>query len=744
MWYDFIIKFLLIMKNIFQIYFSDLKKIFSNRVAILIIVTICILPSLYARFYLKSSRDPYWNTKWLKVAVVNNDEWVMFDGSYINIWKDIVDELKQNDNIWWVFVDEDVAQEGTRLGHYYANIVIESWFSQKITTFLDENPVNPELHYTVNEKLNAIVPKITDQWTSAIKENIEKQFVRTVDEVVMSKLRDVWFTVKNDRADINRFVQIVHEINWEMWNLDKWLDSSISLANKTRNDLYRLNSKAPSIYESIDDGKQILSDTQQLSQDTINFLNSAPNKLRSDITAIESTMKKLDKQSDKVLSFAWSEKNEILSEIVVLTWYIWEIRWKIASSLSVLNDLKVKVQTLSSAGIVAASYLIDPIDNAITKYQALDQKLKKLDDKFTNISNQLNLWYDTLVKDKKEIRNEVRNLEDDVNSISRDLDRNIIPWLKNLLSEVYDISGKWTDKLDEIEDNLPDVQNWVISWIDILDTTVDKLQDLQKSLPAIQSSISKLDREFQNIKKSGIIDQFLWITSIDPSSFADFFTAPIEVVEHRLFSIPNYGSAMSPFFTVLAIWVWGLLMIAMFTTRIKDLKFVNCKDYEKFFWKWLFFATISIFQWLIVSLWELLILGVYVHSAWAFMLVTLLCSITFSMIAFACVSTFWNAWKAIMIILLVLQLSWSGGTFPIEMSDPFFQAINPYLPFTYAINAMREAVGGVVPQIFCTNLSVLLWFFGLFALIWLLIRPLISKKITLFDNKFSEIELLEH
>jgi putative membrane protein len=157
-----------------------------------IIIAICILPSLYARFYLKSSRDPYWNTKWLKVAVVNNDEWTIFNEEYINIWNEIIDELKANDAIWRVFVDEDTAQEWTRLWQYYANIVIESWFSQKFVTFLDEDPQNPELHYTVNEKINAIVPKITDKWTSTIKENIEKQFIRTVDEVVMSKINELW------------------------------------------------------------------------------------------------------------------------------------------------------------------------------------------------------------------------------------------------------------------------------------------------------------------------------------------------------------------------------------------------------------------------------------------------------------------------------------------------------------------------------------------------------------------------
>jgi putative membrane protein len=120
-----------------------------------------------------------------------------------------------------------------------------------------------------------------------------------------------------------------------------------------------------------------------------------------------------------------------------------------------------------------------------------------------------------------------------------------------------------------------------------------------------------------------------------------------------------------------------------------------------------------------------------------------MCSIVFSMIAFSTVYTFWNSGKALLIIFLVLQLSWSWGTFPVEMSDPFFQTINPYLPFTYAIKAMREAVWWVVPQIFYMNLIILIWFFWIFAIIWIVIKPLIAKSISKFDNKFAESELGE-
>ena len=727
------------MKNIFKIYFSDLKKIFSNRVAVVIILAICILPSLYARFYLKSSRDPYWNTKGIKVAIVNEDVWTIFEWSYINIGNEVVDELKQNENIWRVFVDEDVAQEWTRLGQYYANIVIESWFSEKLLTFLDEEPQNPQLIYTVNEKINAIVPKITDKWTSTIKENIEKQFKRTVDEVVMSKINEIWLAVQKDEKNIYSVIDIVHKVNKEVSWLDSIVNSSVNIANKARNKLQKLNDDMPEIYNNIDDGQIFLQDVKWVSKDTIKFLDTAPKTIENDISDIKSIIKKIDTQTNSLVSKLDDWKDLVISWMDAISDDIETAKTKINSLLTVLNNVKSSLEEVSNI-VPAAWILLQPLNNTIAKLEGLNDKFDKLE----NLENDVINWASTIEKDKNQIESTISDIDKDFSEISDELNWNIIPGLRNVLVELYNLAGVWKDKLDDIEWDLPEIQQDINSGIDMLDTAIEHLQDFQKDIPTIKSNVSKLDNELQSIKWEWLINDFLSVALLNPERFAEFFSAPIELVENKLFSIPNYWSAMSPFFTVLAIRVGSLLMIAMFTTRVKGEEFAKCKEIEKFRWKRLFFLTISFAQGLIVSLWEVIFLWVYVENLWAFILTTLLCSIVFSMIAYSCVTTFGNSWKALLIILLVLQLSWSGWTFPVEMSDPFFQAINPYLPFTYAIKSMREAVWWVVPQIFYMNLLILFWFFGIFALIWIVLKPLISKPIVMFDHKFAESELWEH
>ena len=741
------------MKNIFKIFFSDCKKIFSNRVAVLIIIAICILPSLYARFYLKSSRDPYGNTRWLKVAIVNNDQWTLFEGSYLNIWNEIVEELKQDDNIWWVFIDEEVATEWTRLWNYYANIVIETWFSEHFVTFLDEIPQKPQLIYTVNEKVNAIAPKITDVWTSTIKENIERKFIRTVNEIVMSKMNEIWLIVKNDEGNIYHFIDVVHDIKSDVSNFDKRLDNIISYANTLKNKLQTINSKLPNSYDVINDGQSLLNNTMRLTDNTLDLLNTMPKTLKKDITSTRSDFDSIERQVSKILDIPQTHRKEITNDINAISWDVVKLKWKVENNLSFLTGVKAILQNLSSWNIASwdtIEWKVEVIENKMIEKALVP--VDKLISKYTSIDNRLKLVYDALSYSQElldstdrinSLKSDIWDIRDDFDDISDTIDDEIIPEFENVLNQLSDISEKWKNKLDEFEWKIPDIQSDINSGIDILNNTLEKLDALKKEMPNIESGVSNIDSSLQGIKNDNVMNNFLSVALLNPDRIADFFSAPIELVEHKLFSIPNYWSSMSPFFTVLAIRVWSLLMIAMFTTRVKEAEFANCKEIEKFFGKWLFFLNISIVQWLIVSLWEVMFLWVYVNNIWAFILTSLVCSMVFSMIAFSCVYTFWNSWKAIMIILLVLQLSWSWWTFPVEMSDPFFQTINPYLPFTYAIKAMRESIWWVIPEIFYMNLLILLWFFWIFAIVWIIVKPLIAKPVSLFDNKFAESELWE-
>ena len=180
-----------------------------------------------------------------------------------------------------------------------------------------------------------------------------------------------------------------------------------------------------------------------------------------------------------------------------------------------------------------------------------------------------------------------------------------------------------------------------------------------------------------------------------------------------VFPVKDYGSGMTPFYTALSIWVGGLLMVSLLSVDNKHehLQPIMTKR-QVYLGKSGFFFLLGIIQALIVSIGDLVILKASIESPILFVSVAVFSSLVFNSIIYTSVSLLGNPGKAVAIILLVLQIAGGGGTFPIQTTPEFFQAISPYLPFTYSIDALRETVGGIVPEILITKVIIL----GLFGI----------------------------
>ncbi|OKO93554.1 Phage infection protein [Geobacillus proteiniphilus] len=170
---------------------------------------------------------------------------------------------------------------------------------------------------------------------------------------------------------------------------------------------------------------------------------------------------------------------------------------------------------------------------------------------------------------------------------------------------------------------------------------------------------------------------------------------PVDVQTFHLFPLPNYGSGMNPFYTVLAIWVGCLLLVSVLSTDPSS--FSEANERERYAGRLLTFWTLNALQAMVVTAGAAFILpNIFVREPGWFMTFGLLCGFVFMTVVFSLVSLFGNVGKAMAIVLLVLQIAGAGGTYPVELIPPFFQQLNPWLPFTYAIDVMREAVGGIV------------------------------------------------
>ncbi|MFT5871804.1 MAG: putative membrane protein, partial [Clostridium sp.] len=205
-------------------------------------------------------------------------------------------------------------------------------------------------------------------------------------------------------------------------------------------------------------------------------------------------------------------------------------------------------------------------------------------------------------------------------------------------------------------------------------------------------------------------------------------SSPIDLVENTIYPIPNYGSAMSAFYTTLAIWVGALIMFSFLSVDVKDYKNtipINAK--EKFLGRYFTFISIGAMQVLVTMSGNLFLLRTYAVSPVILVLFGLYVSIVFITIMYATVCIMGNIGKALLVVVMVLQISASGGTFPIEMLGTFSQYIYPMLPYNYAIGGMREAIAGILPAALITDVLTLGKFFIVSLLSGLLLQERMSK-----------------
>ena len=170
----------------FAIFKRDIKRLLMNPVALVVTLGVCVIPSLYAWYNIVANWDPYGNTQGIKIAIANNDQGTQNDlVGELNAGDKVVDQLKENDQLGWTFVDSAAdAKEGVESGEYYAAIVIPKNFSDNLVSMLDGNYHQPKLTYYVNEKKSAIAPKVTDTGANTIEEQIApKYYARDTDGI---------------------------------------------------------------------------------------------------------------------------------------------------------------------------------------------------------------------------------------------------------------------------------------------------------------------------------------------------------------------------------------------------------------------------------------------------------------------------------------------------------------------------------------------------------------------------------
>lgn len=762
------------MKNIIRIFKRDIKNIFTNWVATVVVIALMIIPSLYSLFNIMASWDPYSNTSGIKIAVINEDKGTVFKEQEINLGKELVEKLQDNDKMGWTFVDKETGKNGLLLEKYYATIEIPEDFSENVTTLVGKNVTKPKLIYTVNEKKNAIAPKMTDAGVKTVKGQVDDNIIKTVSGLLFRICNEVGVDIENNRQELRNIVDSVYKLDDNMPELESMLDATIDGTVSVSELLEKVNEILPIASDTIDATDCFIKNSQEFLYNTQGELSDMSPIIKEDLVMTENT---LDTTSVQLANIDENILPEVAKKTLITTSdtakatskSIDEIKTKLTSIKKFLknvsnieitkpniyeeNQTPEQIEAIKEQAEKQAKLLdsmkdnIKDVNNDISKViNRLDTISEKLDTVINRVDEEIDRLDNGGAIDIQNLK-DTRKILDDIHTLVADMvdsyDSQFVPLFKKAFDSIKNISDNGLKLLQQGKDTLPDVENLLNVFKNTSDLSNEELLKLKDKFPEIKEKVHQLASKLKEIDDNEKIDELLDMITNNWEEQSSFMASPVEIEDNRLFPWPNYGSASTPFYTVLCLWIGGYMLSILLGTEVHELEDgTEVKHYETYFGRMLLFLFIGIGQAIIASTGALYILGAYAVHPILFIFYTIFVSIVFMIIIYTAVSVFGNAGIIFGVVLLVMQAAGSSGNFPIEVNPMMFKKIFPFLPFTYAISGMRQVMAGIVYSILFKDMAILIIFMIVSLIIGILFKKSTNKKSAKFVEKLKESRLM--
>ena len=712
------------MKNVFTVFKRDIKSMFTNPVALIIIIGLCIIPSLYAWINIVACWDPYTNTGSMPVAVVNNDVGATLNGKNINIGDGVITELHSNDKIGWKFVSQSEANKGVVDGTYYAMIEIPSNFSKDLASVTTDNPKKADIIYKVNTKVNPVSGKITEVAETTLVNQIKTTFLESVNTEIFSKLNTVGNKLEQNKDDILNLKKSVININNNMGAINSVLDGVTVGSANLGTYIDTVKASLPSIRDSLSNVQSITVNTGSIIDNTNSTLNMAFNNIsvnldnaKSNVSNIQQDLSEINTDSATAAQ-AKSLISSINSNLANVN----------ASVTSVLNFLETVNKSIPNKGLQAMIGNINNIKGAI------ESEMKTLGVASSTIDSGQKLKADTL----DSLKSGISNVSNSLNSTISNYNGNTKGQLQGIGANLAGSTKTAAGLINEANGLVGKIQNVVDTASSNTKMAGSTASSLKSTMDQFSGVISNLAKNLGEINNNDL-SQMISVLQGNPAIMGNFISTPFNVQQESIFKIDNYGSGMTPIYTVLAIWVGALLLTSLLKTAPPEFEgSEKISIREKYFGKLLTFMSIVIIQTIIMTVGSKYLLGVQTANLPLFIILGIITGIVFCIIIFTLVSLFGNFGKAIAIVLMVVQIAGTGGTYPVQVLPLFFRIIQPIMPFSYAVDAFREAVAGPIFDHVKNDIIALIVFAIVFLLLAYFLKPHLHPRLTKFEKKFEE------
>ncbi|MBS4895968.1 MAG: YhgE/Pip domain-containing protein [Gordonibacter pamelaeae] len=727
------------MSNVWHLFRGDMRRLFSNAMNIIITVGLVVMPSIFAWYNIIACWNVFDNTGNLTVAVANVDDGYESDlvPLRVNIGEQVVSALRANDEIDWTFTTEEDAVDGAKSGRYYAAVVIPHDFSRVMLTFYSEDVHHAKIVYYANEKKSAIAPKITDRGADTVSYQVNEVFAETLSEVALSiaeslsryadeadasgRIADLSAHVRTMGDQVDRMASVLTLYSSLAGSAQSLVGESAQLVQAAQREADGLGSTASqgaasaaslvdALRQAADGLSQALADGGQgfaaVSASVDALFDAAATGSQDSVAALRGQADALDGQ------------------------------------VAACRDIVAQLEALREQ--VPPEYA-QALESAIARMNATIGLLENMRDTMGSAADKLEAGSADVQAERAEIKRLADEAQQSAATMRDEFDANLKPGLQKLADEASSLVASVGSGLEGLRAAGSGLSDSAGSAAAVLGGAAEKIDATVGELHSASATLRDLADGIDQALVAGDADLLREVLGSDTQVLSKALAAPVGIDRVAVFPVDNFGSAMAPLYTTLALFIGSLLILVVVKPTVPGrvrAQLVDPQPRQLFFGRFGVMAFLSLAQTTVMGLGNLLFLQVQVTHPLLFMLCFWLAGFVFTFLIYALVAAFANLGKAVAVLLLIIQVTGCGGSFPLQLLPPFIQGLSPWLPATHVVNAMRAAMFGTYGGDFWWEMGLLALFLIPAAIVGLVLRKPLAKFMSWYVEQVESSKLV--
>lgn len=512
--------------------------------------------------------------------------------------------------------------------------------------------------------------------------------------------------------------------------------------------LQDINTNQQNIINEINSAADTLRKTGNLPQNTLKEIKSLIQTCNNEYNSIVNSLENINISVSDIFNKIIKTQTDIDSKLTSAADMLDGNTEKAANDLMDLINVNNKLVSVNNTVI---SFLKNANSGLSSEKEVALQNLNNINSNINKFSEKLKSAADNIKNTGNipaSLKSETDNLKNTIKSQIASLKNAFAPFKNSLnksIDDMYEVLENASGLFNTVNGDVPNIEKTLDSASDSLYQIKNTFKNIKKLAGDYKEKIDNLQKKIHELADNGTIENFVSTIIEKPDALGNFVAKPVKLETNEIYRVENYGSAMTPFYSTLGFWVGGIVLVAVVRTNITKREYKrlnNPTSTQVFFGRFITFFLLSQIQSIIIALGDLLFLKVQCENIPLFILTSMISGFVYVLIIYSLTVTFSVLGKALSVIILVIQVAGSGGTFPIEVLPATFKALAPYLPFKYSIDMMREAICGVDAQAYITNLLCLLAFVPVALIIGLLLRRPLIKVISFFNERIDESQLI--